>query len=475
MDQGRKAQTATLCSGCGATHKGGKPACKLAWHPNWNNSDLPWEESNTGKWMKQFGHDRLPAKYRLEYDEARKEGHIKPLANIEAPSNKVNKPYLISNAHEHESIDLCAFFDSDLTSEKPCRAERRRTARDKLKAGPKPKALIDGNEATVLLDTGAIDRNFITLNYVINNKLITHELLHPIYVTSIHGNETATKVVIEDITIKSGDEMVNLKDAELIVIQDGPADIIIGMPTLLENRVFTRHTRHFNTGQTQGEIPEKPSGGPHWTVSYKRVRTALNVLGASNKAQRAAIKKSHISELLNIEPEEDPTEDLLPEDIYASYLQDPTRDPSDMKFTVYGTDEEQRILLALLHQYSDVFSDKLGRGAANVTPMTIDVDETGWLGDKRSREPTRPQSAARQGAINRWIQQAIADNVIRPSDATAWSQLHLTPKPNGKWRFNVDYRALNKYTKAARAIIPNIAKLLRHIGNRTPGDLQKWT
>jgi len=65
--------------------------------------------------MQQFGHERLPAKYRLEYDEARKEGRIKPLAAIEAPSNKVNKPYLISNAYEHESIDLCALFDSDLT------------------------------------------------------------------------------------------------------------------------------------------------------------------------------------------------------------------------------------------------------------------------------------------------------------------------------------------------------------------------
>ena len=92
-------------------------------------------------------------------------------------------------------------------------------------------------------------------------------------------------------------------------------------------------------------------------------------------------------------------------------------------------DAEQRQLLALLHQYSDVFSDKLGRGAANVTPMTIDVEESGWHEDKRSREPTRPQSVARQHAINRWIRQAIADNVIRPSDAHGRSQLQLTPKP----------------------------------------------
>jgi len=179
------------------------------------------------------------------------------------------------------------------------------------------------------MDSGAVDRNFVTLSYVLKDNLITYDLTHPIFVTSIHGKEAATKVVIKDIKLIAGEETVDIKNVELIVIQDGPTDIIIGMPTLLENRVFARLTQHFNTGQTHSETPEKPSGGQHWTVSWKRVRTALNVLAAS-KAQREAIKKAHISELLNIVPEDDPTEDLLPEDIYASYLQDPTRDPEGL-------------------------------------------------------------------------------------------------------------------------------------------------
>ena len=108
---------------------------------------------------------------------------------------------------------------------------------------------------------------------------------------------------------------------------------------------------------------------------------------------RAAFRKAHISELLNVEPVDDPTEDLLPEEIYASYLQDPTRETQEeIKFKVYGTAEEQNILLKLLHQYSDVFSDKLGRGAATVTPMKIEVDEAGWYNDKRSREPSVRQA-----------------------------------------------------------------------------------
>jgi hypothetical protein len=119
---------------------------------------------------------------------------------------------------------------------------------------------------------------------------------------------------------------------------------------------LNRLTQHFNTGgQWQGETPEKPSGGQHWTISWKRVKTALNVLGAS-KAQREAIRKAHISDLLNVEPEDDPTEDLLPENIYATYLQDPTRDPSEVQFTVSnrpGAENITRTAAPVLRTFAD--------------------------------------------------------------------------------------------------------------------------
>jgi hypothetical protein len=193
----------------------------------------------------------------------------------------------------------------------------------------------------------------------------------------------------------------------------------------------------------------------------------LSALGAS-KAERKQYKKIHISELLNQIPEIDPTEELLPEDIWNTYLQDPDRAgekiPEDIKFDVHGTESEKRAIIALLNKYIDVFSSRVGAEPSLITPMKIDVDFAAWERDRRSREPTRPQTAARQAAIEKWLRQAIADKVIRQSEAKAWSQLHLTPKPNGQWRFNVDYRALNKYTRAARTLIPNIADLLRRIG-----------
>ena len=108
------------------------------------------------------------------------------------------------------------------------------------------------------------------------------------------------------------------------------------------------------------------------------------------------------------------------------------------------------------------------RDPTKVTPMTMDVDYEAFKNDKRSREPTRCQSAARKIAIRKWLDQSIADNSIKPSSAEAWSQLMLTKKPNGSWRFAIDYRALNKHTKPCRSQIPNINKLLATIGRQKP-------
>ena len=46
--------------------------------------------------------------------------------------------------------------------------------------------------------------------------------------------------------------------------------------------------------------------------------------------------------------------------------------------------------------------------------MGMEVDYEAFKADKRSREPTRMQTAARKVAINKWIAQALADNIIKP-------------------------------------------------------------
>ena len=179
-------------------------------------------------------------------------------------------------------------------------------------------------------------------------------------------------------------------------------------------------------------------------------------------------KRIHISEILRYDTNDtDTPEDLLPEDIYSTYDQDPIRE-NDFSFRVSGSPKDREKVLKLLRANLDVFSETLSNLPAKLKPMTMDVNYEAFKGDRRSHEPTRGQTAARKAAIAAWIRQAIADNIIRPSTAEAWSQLMLAKKPNGKWRFAIDYRALNKYTKTMRAPIPNIKKVLHTIGTKQP-------
>ena len=74
----------------------------------------------------------------------------------------------------------------------------------------------------------------------------------------------------------------------------------------------------------------------------------------------------------------------------------------------------------------------------------------------RNRQPPRPQSSVKQQEIRRQVQEMLDNNVIEPSSATEYSQVHLQPKPEGKWRFCVDLRNLNLASKGRGWPIPNI-------------------
>ncbi len=107
----------------------------------------------------------------------------------------------------------------------------------------------------------------------------------------------------------------------------------------------------------------------------------------------------------------------MPEDILSNYWANPGK-TEEFTFKVKGTEAEKRRLNALINQYRDVFATRLSRALpARVTPMEMEVDYEAFKADKCSREPTRMQTDARKVAINTWIAQALADNIIRPSTA----------------------------------------------------------
>ena len=111
-----------------------------------------------------------------------------------------------------------------------------------------------------------------------------------------------------------------------------------------------------------------------------------------------------------------------------------------------------------------VFNDELSEQPARVKPYTIEMKENNnWYENTANKAPPRWQMIAKQREVKRFIDMALKAKLIRPSNANAWSQVLLTPKQNGKWRFCLDFRNLNAQSKAGGWPIPNIKHVIERI------------
>ena len=118
----------------------------------------------------------------------------------------------------------------------------------------------------------------------------------------------------------------------------------------------------------------------------------------------------------------------------------------------------------LVDEFKDVFSPTLTDQPALIPPMTLKVDEEKWRVN-RNRTPHRAVSTAKQKEIQKQVKDMLDAKLIRPSKATHYSQVLLTPKPNNQWRFCVDFRNLNDSTQAESWPLPNIKETLHRIGS----------
>ena len=78
-----------------------------------------------------------------------------------------------------------------------------------------------------------------------------------------------------------------------------------------------------------------------------------------------------------------------------------------------------------------------------VPPMTFTVDKVNWQAPA-NRLPSRHISVEKHTALNQMIDDFLDLQVIQPSRAMAWSQVHLVRKPTNGRRFTVDFGNLNK-------------------------------
>ena len=130
-------------------------------------------------------------------------------------------------------------------------------------------------------------------------------------------------------------------------------------------------------------------------------------------------------------------------------------------------------LTNICNDHKQLFSTVLNKQSATVAPMVLEVNKTLW--ERRSNKGTpREQTLAKQKEIDKQLIELLKHNIIEPSTAEYYSQVHMTPKPHQdpnvkaadfQWRFCLDYRNLNIATKTlGHGVIPNIKEMIQRLG-----------
>ena len=121
----------------------------------------------------------------------------------------------------------------------------------------------------------------------------------------------------------------------------------------------------------------------------------------------------------------------------------------------------------LLQRYDDVFQATLNKKPAVLEPMVLKVNDAAWK-VPRNRAPARFMSDLKREEVRRQVEKILELNLIRPSQSAEKSQVVLAKKPDGTWRFCIDYRELNTQTESMGWPIPNIPQMLQRIGMKKP-------
>jgi transposase InsO family protein len=128
---------------------------------------------------------------------------------------------------------------------------------------------------------------------------------------------------------------------------------------------------------------------------------------------------------------------------------------------------EEQAVRNILDTYDETFQASLNTRPAVLDPMVLKVNDAAWK-VAANRRAARFVSEMKRAEIQRQVMKMLELRLIRPSQNAEKSQVVLARKPDGTWRFCIDYRELNTHTQSMGWPIPNIPQMLQRIGMRQP-------
>lgn len=502
------------CWLCGRIHT--KDDCLLKRHPDVNYENRPWKDSKMGRAWKAKGYKDLPGRITLRGKKPRLPEYTK---GMKASAEK-KKGMTITERINMLTTD---FDENDLI---PCCIEYRgreikaalalidtgalngnyisRTLADELKklGMTEFKHAHNIDVCTVVNDCSDCNPSCVTVeNYLYFDLNIKNVI--PSHIPTILYNKRMLNVQASIIPMKY--------------------DLIIGLPTIRQHKLMRILASHFDEkGPMLNEITMLQNE-EHTAMSETVAETAASAVSSSfgvegsrnpngmlGKARsftgvhcRSCGGDAHTCQETNdsvaqvqawlavLQTIPSPNEvksldELLDFDV-ADVMEDPFEGmvdlgdylpPSDRK-TIKNVDNLDNLpkltgdspfyqkIRALCAKFENIFSREVRSIPANVEPLELRLKE----GSKfltTPGGPARMQSTEKRAEIDRQIDQMLRLGVIRQISTSAYSQVILSPKPGGKWRFCIDYRRLNKELESEYWVIPNIRSLMHRIGNKKP-------
>ena len=428
-----RARGSDYCSGCGRDNHS-REDCRLKSEQGFNtDASIRWKDSAWAKNHPQY--DVLPW------------------------SKSSDKPNRDRKSSEYKLLAPIGVFD-----------HTRQTCQ--VLVGKSPTQCITTN---ALIDTGALQGDYgsVTLGQRLKSLGVKSHRVNA-EACSVFGECRTVRECLCVVMIIKKNGSVTTIPLSLNIIDMTPFDLIIGSPTIDKNNLLTL----LDTAEISREAH------PHQDASAKCCQTCLEkeprarapsvkrrlqgVAMQPNTAWRAQpsvmslIDKKFLLHYEEVDDgitliEEDPMLDL------EQFLEPKSIDT----IRYFGDTDQQARLRLLCERYAPQFSISLDSQPAYIKAMELDVDDKLWE-VPANHTPLRLQTPQKEQEIKRQLDIMLKSTVVTESFAPYYSHVTLAPKPNGKWRFCIDYRRLNNVTKSIVWPIPNIQQTLLRIGRQKP-------
>ena len=427
------------CKVCGGTHKGSN--CRDFFHPDANHTAKAWADSEKGSLWKKAGKDALDFRYKLSAG-----GSLVTYEATEREADRAREKRKRQTAKESKCLQcmqvefpVADSSNAETTNAHPtCRiAVEDRFLKSQLRIRTGQARLVD-LDVSLLIDTGALNVN--TCNRRTRDRILAaggkvESCRQRIRVGG--GEMIAYESIQACIVVENARVWSTSRTCGVFFVVDGTADVIVGRPMLDKSIQLKR-------------------------VLFGQLVSAEDIEWMAEELETLQLQSKKQGPVKESEPERGEVEPEATVELNATEAV-----AGETPTLIEGSPEQIATLEALVREFSDCFSRKLLKEAARVPPMHLTVDKAQWE-RRENQRPPRPRSQEQQREIDRQTDDMQDAEVVRLSQAGAHSQVLLVRKPDGSWRFCIDYRRLNEATKAETWPIPNIPRMLSRIGATKP-------